>query len=79
MPVGADRDVDIALGELARNRHLTREEGVALVHKFDGEFPERYFREVMEYIGMKPERFHELCDEFSELLFGRGGVVAEDG
>jgi N-acetyl sugar amidotransferase len=25
-----------------RNRHLTREEGVALVRRFDGEFPERY-------------------------------------
>jgi len=45
-----------------RNKHLTREEGVALVHKFDGEVPQRYFAEVMEYIGMKPEHFHELCD-----------------
>ena len=47
-----------------RNRHLRREEGVALVHRFDGEFPERYFEEIMDYIGMKPERFLELCDEF---------------
>ena len=47
-----------------RNRHLTREEGVALVNRFDGEFPDRYFDEVMQYIGMKPEYFHELCDKF---------------
>lgn len=47
-----------------RNKHLTREEGVALVRRFDGEFPERYFREVMDYIGMEPERFLELCDAF---------------
>ena len=47
-----------------RNHHLTREEGVALVKKFDGEFPDRYFNEVMDYIEMKPERFHELCDQF---------------
>ena len=47
-----------------RNKHLTREEGVALVHRFDGEFPERYFRGVMDYIGMRPQRFLELCDEF---------------
>jgi N-acetyl sugar amidotransferase len=47
-----------------RNRHLTREEGVALVRRFDGEFPEKYFQEIMDYIGMKPERFMELCDEF---------------
>jgi len=57
-----------------RNRHLTREEGVALVHRFDGEFPERYFREVMEYVGLKPERFLELCDEFrSPHLWERVG------
>jgi N-acetyl sugar amidotransferase len=47
-----------------RNKHLTREEGVALVRRFDGEFPEKYFQEVMEYIEMKPERFLELCDQF---------------
>lgn len=47
-----------------RNRHITREEGVALVHKFDGEFPKKYLAEVMGYIGMKPERFNELCNEF---------------
>ncbi len=47
-----------------RNKHLTREEAVALVNKFDGEFPDRYFNEIMDYIGMKPERFHELCDQF---------------
>ena len=47
-----------------RNRHITREEGVALVKRFDGEFPVRYFHEVMNYIGMDPDRFMELCDEF---------------
>ncbi len=47
-----------------RNRHITREEGMALVKRFDGEFPDRYFHEVMDYIGLKPERFFELCNEF---------------
>jgi hypothetical protein len=47
-----------------RNNHLTRDEGKALVKKFDGEFPDRYFSEIMEYVGIKPERFNELCDEF---------------
>jgi N-acetyl sugar amidotransferase len=47
-----------------RNHHLTREEGCALVKKFDGEFPDRYFNEIMDYIELKPERFHELCNEF---------------
>src|SRR5207249_12293518 len=47
-----------------RNRHLKREEGVALVRRFDGEFPIRYFQEVMDYIGLPPERFMKLCDQF---------------
>ena len=46
-----------------RNRHITREEGVALVRKFDGEFPQRYFNEVMAHIDLAPERFVELCDK----------------
>jgi len=47
-----------------RNKHLTREEGVALVHKYDGEFPDKYFKEIMEYIDMKEDDFMSLCDEF---------------
>lgn len=45
-----------------RNRHLTRDEGKALVGRFDGEFPDRYFEEIMKYIELTPERFHELCE-----------------
>jgi N-acetyl sugar amidotransferase len=47
-----------------RNKHLTREEGVGLVKRFDGEFPDRYFDEIMSYLGMTKDRFMELCDEF---------------
>jgi len=55
-----------------RNKHLTREEGKLLVKKFDGEFPDRYFNEIMEYIEMTPEHFHELTDKFrSPHLWGK--------
>lgn len=55
-----------------RNKHLTREEGVALVKRFDGEFPDRYFEDVMKYIEMEPEHFHELCNKFrSPHLWGK--------
>ena len=47
-----------------RNNHLTREEGVTLVRRFDGEFPQKYFTEILDYIGMNPENFFELCDQF---------------
>ena len=46
-----------------RNKHLTREEGIALVKKFDGEFPDKYFNDVMDYLEMDPDAFHELCDQ----------------
>lgn len=55
-----------------RNKHITREEGMALVNRFDGEFPDRYFNDIMEYIGMKPDHFHALCDKFrSPHLWGK--------
>jgi hypothetical protein len=46
-----------------RNKHLTREEGVALVRQFDGEFPRRYFADVMEYLEMNSDEFMHLCEE----------------
>lgn len=47
-----------------RNKHLTRTEGQALVKRFDGEFPDRYFAEIMQYLDITPEHFFELCDRF---------------
>lgn len=45
-----------------RNNHISRDEAVALVKKFDGEFPDKYFTNIMEHIEMPPEMFMELCD-----------------
>jgi N-acetyl sugar amidotransferase len=47
-----------------RNNHITREEGKLLVKRFDGEFPDKYFNEVMNYIDLKPDKFYEICDKF---------------
>ena len=47
-----------------RNRHLTREDAVALVQKFDGEFPKKYFKEFLSYIDISEERFVEIIDSF---------------
>jgi N-acetyl sugar amidotransferase len=57
-----------------RNRHLTRDDGVALVRQFDGERPVRYLRDVLDYIGLSEDRFWQLCDEFrSPHLWERTG------
>jgi len=47
-----------------RNKHITREEGVALVRRFDGEFPDKYIKEVLDYIDMDLDTFMALCDRF---------------
>jgi N-acetyl sugar amidotransferase len=47
-----------------RNKHITRDEACALIKRFDGEFPNKYFKEIMEYIEMDPEYFMQLGDKF---------------
>lgn len=55
-----------------RNGDITREDGVARVKRFDGEWPERYAKNIMEYLspdgfGLEPmtvERFWDLSDKF---------------
>lgn len=57
-----------------RNKHIDREEALSLVSKFDGEFPDKYFNEVMEYLDIKPSYFHELCNKFrSPHLWKKSG------
>ena len=47
-----------------RNKHLTREEAQNLVKKYDGEFPDKYFSEIMKFLEIKEEKFFKLCDQF---------------
>lgn len=46
-----------------RNKKITREEGVALVKKFDFEFPKKYFKEFLEYIDSSEEDFWKRIHE----------------
>lgn len=47
-----------------RDGHITREEGVALVRKFDGEFPKKHFKTFLEYVDITEEDFWEIVDSF---------------
>jgi N-acetyl sugar amidotransferase len=49
-----------------RNKHINREEGVALVKRFDGELPQRYFKEFIDYIGVTEEKFWKIVDSFRD-------------
>jgi len=57
-----------------RNHHLTREEGVALVRRFDGEVPRKWLQENLDYMGFTEARFWDLIDRFrSPHLWKREG------
>jgi hypothetical protein len=47
-----------------RNNHITKEEGLALMKRFEGEYPARYEKEFLDYVSMTKEEFVDLCDEF---------------
>lgn len=47
-----------------RNKKITRDEGVALIKKFDQEFPRRYFQEFLEYLNITEKEFFETADKF---------------
>jgi len=47
-----------------RDGHLTREEGVHLVQKYDGEFPEKYFKTFLEYCEITEEYFWKVVDSW---------------
>ncbi len=47
-----------------RTNKITREEGIALVKKFDHEFPKKYFKEFLDYIQISENEFWKKIDEF---------------
>jgi N-acetyl sugar amidotransferase len=47
-----------------RSGHITRSEGVALVRKYDTEFPARYFPEFLDYLGMDRDTFFATAERF---------------
>ena len=59
-----------------RNHKITRDEGVELVNKLDTEFPNRYFKEFLEYISISEVEFLSTIDKFrpEHLWENRNGV-----
>ncbi|MDE0806523.1 MAG: N-acetyl sugar amidotransferase [Longimicrobiales bacterium] len=49
-----------------RRHHITREEGVALVNRYDGEFPRRHFKWFLQYMDVKEEYFWAVMDFYRE-------------
>lgn len=45
-----------------RDGKITREEGIALVKKYDGEFPKKYFSEFLNYCDITEQMFWDIID-----------------
>lgn len=56
----ATRDASMEI----RAGHIDREEAVALVNRYDGEFPKKWFPEFLEYLNITEEHFWEVCDGY---------------
>ncbi len=47
-----------------RDGHITREEGVALVKRYDGEFPAKHFKFFLEYLDIDEKEFWRVIEKF---------------
>lgn len=47
-----------------RDGKIDREEGCALIRRYDGEFPQKYFQLFLEYCDMTEGEFHEIIDSW---------------
>lgn len=54
-----------------RSGDITREEGISLVKRFDGEFPERFAEEIFKYLSITPEEFPEATKMFKQPIMSR--------
>lgn len=47
-----------------RNGHITREEGIALVKRYDEEFPQMWFKDFLDYMEISEKEFWSIIDSF---------------
>jgi N-acetyl sugar amidotransferase len=54
-----------------RSEDINREEGVALVKRFDGEFPERFAEEIFQYLSIPAKEFPQASKMFEQPIMDR--------
>ena len=47
-----------------RDKHLSRDEGIKLIKKYEGEFPKKYFNEFLDYLEISEEHFWNVVDSW---------------
>ena len=65
------RYIKLGLGRCAedtaheiRDGHITRQEGLDLMKKYEGEFPKKYFKEFLEYLDINEKTFEDIVDSW---------------
>nr|WP_198333105.1 N-acetyl sugar amidotransferase [Legionella clemsonensis] len=59
-----------------RSGDITREEGVALVKRFDTEFPERFAEEIFNYLSIPPKEYPVAAKMFEQPIMDRAYFMA---
>lgn len=59
-----------------RSGDINREEGVALVKRFDGEWPERFADEIFRYLSVPEKEFPKASQMFEEPILSRDYFMA---
>lgn len=59
-----------------RSGDITREEGVALVKRFDGEWPERFAEQIFAYLSLPQKEFPVASRSFEEPIMTRQRFMA---
>ena len=54
-----------------RSGDIDRDEGVALVKRFDGEFPERFADEIFRYLSINEKEFPVASKQFEQAIMDR--------
>lgn len=54
-----------------RNEEIERAEGIALVRKYDGEFPERFADEIFNYLSIPEKEFPAASQMFEQAIMDR--------
>ncbi len=47
-----------------RDGHISREEGISLIKRFDGEFPKEHFQTFLKYCDITEEYYYEVIDSW---------------
>ncbi len=55
---------------LIQGGHLTRAQGMDVVDRYDGEFPQSYLKDVLEYIDMSREELDQIIKQHAGTFDG---------